>query len=391
MIRWLVMVSLGVSMLFGGWAMAESGEKTSLEALQAEIARLRQQVAELEKLKEQLAKLEKQLADMQKQQKATEAVARRFEPIRLTGYIQMRYERDTSQPTDATDFARGRAKENFRLRRVRFDLRATPFKGGLFRLQVDAAETNVALKDAYLELPLGNGTLTFGHFKVPLLEEVLESSSVRWTPERARVSTALFPGERDRGIAYTWRKQGLPEITLGLFSGTRSTETQDSLTSRKSWLVRIVQPLDKGGKLGRIWVGRMDGIGRHFPREFGGGKIFNFDRERTVAGLLLHPVRGLTLRGEWVEGKDAGTVTNPTAKVRGWYALLGYKLPDQPITLYAKHDQYDPDRDIADNTFRRNALGIQYDLNAQTRFNLTWEKQKRPNATIWTFQSQLKF
>jgi hypothetical protein len=304
--RWFVAVALSGLVAFSNFAAAQSGS-TSVEALQAEIARL----------KEQLAKMEAQLAELQKQQKATEKVTQRFEPITLRGYIQMRYERDSSQLTDVTPppnatpeqvtdtLRRGRAKENFRLRRIRLDVRGTALKGVLYRLQVDAAETNVALRDAYLELRAGDGFFTFGHFKVPLLEEVLESSAVRWTPERARVSTALFPGERDRGIAYTLRKRGLPEITLGLFSGTRSTETQDSLTSRKSWLVRIVQPLDKEGKLGRIWVGRMDGIGR---RNFGTAaapNFLNFDRERTAVGVLLTPVSGLTLRAEWVDGKDA--------------------------------------------------------------------------------------
>jgi hypothetical protein len=378
--RWFVAVALSGLVAFSNLAAAQSGS-TSVEALQAEIARL----------KEQLAKLEAQLAELQKQQKAAEKVTQRFEPITLRGYIQMRYERDSSRPTDENNLTTGRAKENFRLRRVRLDVRGTPLKGVLYRLQVDAAETDVALRDAYLELRTGDVFFTFGHFKVPLLEEVLESSSVRWTPERARVSTALFPGERDRGIAYTLRKQGLPEITLGLFSGTRSTETQDSLTSRKSWLVRIVQPLDKEGKLGRIWVGRMDGVGRVNFGTPAAPNILNFDRERTAVGLLLTPVSGLTLRAEWVDGKDAGTAANPTVKVRGWYALLGYKLPDQPITIYAKHDQYDPDRGTPFNTFRRNALGIQYDLNKMTRLNLTWEKEKSPSATRWTFQTQVRY
>ena len=376
--RWFVAVALSGLVAFSNFAFAQSGS-ASVEALQAEIARL----------KEQLAKLEAQLAELQKQQKATEKVTQRFEPISVRGYIQMRYERDNSRPTDENNLTTGRAKDNFRLRRVRLDVRGTPLKGVLYRLQVDAAETDVALRDAYLELRAGDGLFTFGHFKAPLLEEVLESSSVRLTPERARVSTALFPGERDRGITYTLRKQGLPEITLGLFSGTRTTQTQDSLTSRKSWLVRIVQPLDKEGKLGRIWVGRMDGIGR---KDFGAPLgIANFDRERTVVGLLLTPINGLTLRAEWVDGKDAGTAANPTVKVRGWYALLGYKLPNQPVTIYAKHDQYDPNRDVAGNTFRRNALGIQYDLNKMTRLNLTWEREKNPSATRWTFQTQVSY
>ena len=376
--RWFAAVALSGLVVFSNFVFAQSGS-ASVEALQTEIARL----------KEQLTKLEAKLAELQKQQKSAEKVIHRFEPITLRGYIQMRYERDSSQPTDVTDLNKGRAKDNFRLRRVRLDVRGTPLKGVLYRLQVDAAETDVALRDAYLELRSGDGFFTFGHFKVPLLEEVLESSSVRLTPERARVSTALFPGERDRGVTYTLRKKGHPEITFGLFSGTRSKETQNSLTSRKSWLVRIVQPLDKEGRLGRIWVGRMDGVGR---KDFGAPLgIANFDRERTVIGLLLTPISGLTLRAEWVDGKDAGNASNPTVKVRGWYALLGYKLPDQPITIYAKHDQYDPNRDVAGNTFRRNALGIQYDLNKMTRLNLTWEKEKNPSATRWTFQTQVSY
>lgn len=376
--RLSVVAVVGCMLAFGGAVFAQNN-LSSVEALQAEIARL----------KEQLAKLEAQLAEVQKQQKSIQQVTKKVEPLRFGGYIQMRYERDISLATDSPDLKKA-AKENFKLRRARFNLRATPFKGGLFRLQIDASKTEVLLKDAYLKLPLGDGHVVFGQFKVPLLEEVLESSSVRWTPERAEVSTALFPGERDRGVAYTWSKKGMPQVTVGLFSGTRTTTKQDSLTSRKSWLVRVVQPLDREGKLGKIWVGRMDGIGR---KDFGGGQILNFDRERTVIGLLLTPISGLTLRGEWVDGKDAGTETTPTptVKVRGWYALLGYKLPDQPITLYAKHDQYDPDRTKKGDTFSRNALGIQYDLNAATRLNLTWEKQKRPDATIWTFQTQLRY
>jgi hypothetical protein len=372
----LVAVALGGLIAFSG-VVAAQGNPVSLEALQAEIARL----------KERLAQLEAQLAEVQKQQKATENLTQRLQPLTVHGYIQMRYVRDTTQPTDANDLARGSARDTFRLRRVRLDVRGEPLRGVLYRLQLDAAETNTQIKDAYLELKAGDGTFTFGHFKVPLLEEVLESSSARLTPERARVSTELFPGERDRGIAYAWRKKGLPEITAGFFSGTRSTETQDSLTSRKSWLVRLVQPI---GNKARLWLGRMDGVGR---RNFGTNQnplLLDFDRERNIVGFLWTPTPSWTMRGEWVKGKDFGNAADPTVDVWGWYLLLGYRLPHSP-TIYAKHDQYDPNRDVRFNTFRRNALGVQYDLNKMTRLNLTWEREKNPNATRWTFQTQLRY
>lgn len=371
----LVAVVLGGLIAFSG-VVAAQGNPASLEALQAEITRL----------KERLAQLEAQLAEVQRQQKSTEAVAKRLQPLTVHGYIQMRYVRDTTQPTEAIDLARGSARETFRLRRVRLDVRGEPLKGVLYRVQLDAAETNTQLKDAYLELRAGEGTVTFGHFKVPLLEEVLESSSVRLTPERARVSTELFPGERDRGVAYTLRKKGLPEITLGLFSGTRSGETQDSLTSRKSWLVRLVQPI--GGRV-RVWVGRMDGIGR---RNFGTNaapNLLDFDRERTVVGLLWTLPPSWFVRGEWVKGRDFGTAANPTVDVKGWYGLLGYRFSGAPVTVYAKRDEFE--REGVAARFRRNALGLQYELNSATRLNLTWERQKNPTGTVVTFQTQVRY
>jgi len=295
----------------------------------------------------------------------------------------VRFEHDSSLAKDASDLNKGRARDNFRLRRARLDVRGAPMNEVLLRLQADASEAELLLRDAYLELKAGKGVFPFGHFKVPLLEEVLESSSTRWTPERARLPTALFPGERDRGLAYTYQSPSGTVFTAALLSGTRNSLTQDSLTSRKSWLVRLVQPLGDGGKWGKLWLGLMDGVGR---RDFGNPLgIANFDRDRQAVGLLLTNGAGLTFRGEWINGKDAGTAADPTVDVQGWYVLLGYKLPNHPITLYAKHDQYDPDRDLAGNTFRRSALGVQYDLNKATRLNLTWEDQQNPQATIWTF------
>lgn len=385
--RGLKPLAVAVAVSAVALAHAQQGAKGDIAALQAELARL----------KEQVARLEAQLQAAQQQRKDADRVLARLSPLSIGGWIQMRYERDSSLPRDATDLARGRARETFRLRRMRLDVRGQPLAGVLYRLQVDAANTAVQLTDAYLTLKAGEGSVTFGHFKTPLLEEALESSAVRWTPERARVSEALFPnGGRDRGIAYSLQRHNL-QVDVGLFSGTRATETQDSLTTRKSWLARVTL---FAGKTARFWLGRMDGVGR---RNFGTAQnpqVLTFDRDRTVLGVLWTPTPAWTLRAEWVDGKDASNAAaTPTARVRGWYALLGYKFPHQPITLYAKRDLYDPDRAIAGNTFTRSALGVQYDLNKATRLNLTWERfadptaraPQRPAGTLWTFQTQVRF
>ncbi len=362
-------------------AWASGKDPVTVESLQREMARLE---SELQKMKEQLAQI-------LKEQKSSQKVIQRLEPITIRGYIQMRYEKNTALPTDASNVTTDRAKETFRLRRSRLDVRVTPVKGVLYRIHVDGSGRHIALMDSYLQMQVGDGTVTFGHFKVPLLEEVIESSADRWTPERALVSDRLFFGLRDRGIAYSSVLDGGKEVTVGLFSGTLSRDTQDSLTTRKSWMLRLAVPIGRNGRWGKAWIGMMDGIGR---RNFGtdaAPNILNFQRERQVIGLNLRSREGLVFRSEWVRGRDFGTAARPTARVHGWYALVGYQVPDQPVILYAKRDLFDPDRATPRNTFSRWALGVQYDVNRMSRMNLTWENQKNPSATVWTFQTQLRY
>ncbi|MCS7186600.1 MAG: YscO family type III secretion system apparatus protein [Armatimonadetes bacterium] len=363
----------------------------SVDQLQAEIASLRQIVAEksaeLEKLQQQLKRLEEALQSVQKKQQEVAKTTNKFSGLTVGGYIQVRYRRDTSLPVDATKTADGSARENFWISRARLDIRWTPHPGVLARWHVDAAQTRLRTYDAYLELKNGDGIFTMGQFKVPLMEEVLESASVLLTPERSRAAETLFPGNRDRGIALTWRKEGMPTVTLALLSGTRARDTGDSLTTRKSWLVRVVQPL---GKFGQVWVGMVDGKGRADTNNDGALET-TYDRERKLVGLLLTPVDRLSLRAEWLIGKGSDRYYSPTTRIRGGYIQVSYRLPNLPLTIYAKRDEFDPDRDQPDDTFTRNALGVQWDLNPATRLNLTWEKQHRPNATVWTFQTQVRY
>jgi len=368
-----------------------ASQPVDVEKLQSEIEALKRLVAEksaeLEKLQQQLKQLEATLQSLQKKQQEADKTVRKFSGLTVGGYIQMRYRRDASLPVDATKAADGSARENFWISRARLDIRWTPHPKVLARWHVDAAQTRLRTYDAYLELKAGESTITMGQFKVPLMEEVLESASVLLTPERSRAAETLFPSNRDRGVALTWSKKGMPTITFAILSGTRARETGDSLTTRKSWLVRIVQPV---GKIGTVWFGMMDGKGRADVNN-DGTLDTTYDRERKLVGLLLTPIDRLTLRAEWLTGKGPDRFYSPTARVHGGYVQVSYRLPKLPLTLYAKRDKFDPDRDKPDDTFTRNALGVQWDLNPATRMNLTWEKQHRPDATVWTLQTQVRY
>jgi hypothetical protein len=303
-----------------------ASQSVDVEKLQSEIEALKQLVAEksaeLEKLQQQLKQLEAALQSLQKKQQEADKTVRKFSGLTVGGYIQMRYRRDTSLPVDATKVADGSARENFWISRARLDIRWTPHPKVFARWHVDAAQTRLRTYDAYLELKAGESTITMGQFKVPLMEEVLESASVLLTPERSRAAETLFPGNRDRGVALTWSKKGMPTITFAILSGTRARETGDSLTTRKSWLVRIVQPV---GKIGTVWFGMMDGKGRADVNN-DGTLDTTYDRERKLVGLLLTPINRLTLRAEWLTGKGSDRFYSPTARVHGAMSksVIGY-------------------------------------------------------------------
>ena len=221
--RLMVSVWMVVAVMATGFA-----QTVDVEKLQSEIAALKQLVAEksaeLERLNQQLKQLEEALQSVQKKQQSAGKTLQRFSGLSIGGYIQMRYRRDKSLPVDATKVADGSARENFWISRARVDIRWTPHPSVLARWHVDAAQTRLRTYDAYLELKSGEGTFTMGQFKVPLMEEVLESASVLLTPERSRAAETLFPGNRDMVIALTWRKEGMPTLTFAVLSGTRARD-----------------------------------------------------------------------------------------------------------------------------------------------------------------------
>jgi hypothetical protein len=96
-----------------------------------------------------------------------------------------------------------------------------------FVIQIDATEKGVTLKDAYLSLRdpwLQMFTLTGGVFNRPFGHEIAYSSSLRESPERARINQSLFPGERDLGgmLSIQPRKESrwnFIRLDLGLIAG----------------------------------------------------------------------------------------------------------------------------------------------------------------------------
>lgn len=127
--------------------------------------------------------------------------------LKISGYVQAQWQ--LADSNGISSFSGGNFPKNadnrFSVRRGRVKFAYT---GTLtqFVLQIDATERGVALKDAYVNFKdpwLQMFTIQGGMFNRPFGFEIAYSSSMRETPERARITQTLFPGERDLGAMLT--------------------------------------------------------------------------------------------------------------------------------------------------------------------------------------------
>jgi hypothetical protein len=124
--------------------------------------------------------------------------------LKISGYVQAQWQLADTIGQNSV-FSGGAFPKNsdnrFSLRRGRIKL---TYEGKLSQavLQIDATEKGVSLKDAYVNFKdpwLQMFTIQGGVFNRPFGFEIAYSSSMRETPERARVTQTLFPQERDLG------------------------------------------------------------------------------------------------------------------------------------------------------------------------------------------------
>jgi phosphate-selective porin len=166
--------------------------------------------------------------------------------LKISGYIQAQWQLADSagqlSPFSGGAFPKN-ADNRFMVRRGRVKF---AYEGKLtqFVLQIDATEKGVTLKDAYVNFKdpwLQMFTIQGGVFNRPFGYEIAYSSSLRETPERARVTQTLFPQERDLGAMLTLqpRKESrfnFIRLNAALINGNAiSTETD----SRKDFIGQL--------------------------------------------------------------------------------------------------------------------------------------------------------
>jgi len=327
-------------------------------------------------------------------------VLKRFENLRITGYIQPQFQLVQSKGAgsyNGGDFA-PQSTNRFMLRRARvkidyFLATTDNYPKALFTFQVDATERAVGLRDMFVkiyEAKKHNFSMTAGMFARPFGYEVNLSSTFREAPERGRMSQILMPSERDLGAMITYEplrrdaKNKLIKIDAGMFNGQGLSGRAD-FDSYKDFISRItIKPVKTGQWHISGGVSILNGGWRNGTKYVyeisslpNGEKYFAVDSTPSnldgkaprryygadAQAVLTHGWGETELRAEYWAGQQPGTSTTtvnpgdtpslngsplPTYKRNfdGAFLLFLQNIINKENQLIVKYDWYDPNTDV---------------------------------------------
>lgn len=381
----------------------------------------------------------------------TKTVVDALKKIKISGYIQTQFQ---SAETDAAasyaggNFSSG-MHNRFMVRRGRikfnYDNDLTQYV-----VQLDATEKGLGLKDAYISVKepwLRTFGLTAGIFDRPFGFEISYSSSSRETPERSRLFQTLFPGERDLGFKLEILPQDGPFSFLnfkgGVFAGNGinpETDNNKDIIGRLGFQLPVYDAniaIDGGvsGYFGNVTLPVGKTLYTVSSPVSAAADLTNRDIERKYIGLDLQLyydlplLGGLSLRGEYISGKQPGTNTAsgsytaaPTGDIylrnfSGYYINYVQNLGDD-FQFVLKYDVYDPNTDVSGNEIGNNSaakltagdikfstlgLGLIYHWDANVKLTFYYDSVKNETSSklagygedlkdnVFTFRIQYKF
>jgi phosphate-selective porin len=293
--------------------------------------------------------------------------------IKITGYIQARYEYN-----DSSKYGVNLNANNFYIRRGRIKFTVQPGTSSKYVIYFDASKNTVSLKEAYVELyktvQQSNFTLTFGQFNWPFGYEIEYSSSKRDFPERSLAENNLFKGERDRGANLTLALPKYMQLNLGIFQGygiDNSTFLWADPTKPKDVIARAktkLGMLDFGvsGYWGKNYTpGSAAASGTTTWYDADGDSVVDPNEIKTTAPKAAVPAReddkirygadaqlyldflpigGTGIRAEYYQAKDYNSTAKKVANEQGWYLWLSQSITNK-FGAAARYDYWDPNTD----------------------------------------------
>jgi len=389
------------------------------------------QTQKLDSLKDVIDRHEGKLNALDDRVLVNESDLFKLNKIKVSGYIQAQWEHYGKDLEKTNGY-----NNTFYIRRARIKFTYEPADGVKFVLQPDFSTGNLALKDAYtvVNLPkLKNVTLWMGQMNRPNYD-VEYSSSSRELLERARVTTTIYPGEREIGAKLEYNGIKVPllaqvMIMNGNFTGTQAKDAD----SRKDVMARFVYSVKLqdagvgidfganhyfGNNLAKTnqYVKNSDGtvdslnnVWRYLDKHWTGGEI------RIYADVL----GGMSIKAEYVAGINsiastvASTATTAAKKAApnlynnftGYYITLVKNIgaKNQAVVRY---DYYDPNTKLSGDAaggslyYKTWSLAWQYYLNDNIRITAQYTMPKNEiNASnptdykdnLFTIRVQAKF
>ncbi|MFL5763336.1 MAG: hypothetical protein ACJ77K_05285 [Bacteroidia bacterium] len=350
----------------------------------------------------------------------------RSKRLKISGYMQpqWQYIDSAGAPSAAGgDFIGGTNPyySRFTMRRGRIKF-TYEYENAQFVIVPDISEKGVFMRETFVKVTdpwMKILSVTAGLWQDQFGFELTQSSSVRETPERARVFQNLFPAERDLGVFLTAvapKKSALQGLKADLAVMNGSAGIAPEFDNHKDFTGRI--------SYSKTSKNEKKSIGFGFSGYYGGYKIgsvrdytltpqtngelgfsyapdtANYNRvaKRQYIGYDLQisvtsKIGTTVLRGEYIEGQQPGTDKSskslgalPASSIyhrsfNGGYLYLIQDIGKSKFQLVAKYDWYDPNTwisgkqigshgtntKIGDIRFDTYGFGVNYKVNSNVK------------------------
>lgn len=316
-----------------------------------------------------------------------------FKKFKVTGYIQADYSVNDIWNAEGTQHgvingAGNFVSNGFSLRRARAKFIYKATEGIKFVLQPDFSFDKVAMSDAYVVLNdrwTNTFALTAGQFDRPNYE-VEYSSGAMEQLERTRMSTTIYPAQKEQGARLTANfetKYKLPlKLTFAVLNGnfglgTTTNQIRD-IDNKKDIMARAVYSLKFPSKGLNVDFGANGYFGKTMilagQPTFTISDVNNQDKLVNIGDALekqwfgaemqVHykSLGGMALKSEYISGTNSGT-TNPLQagfgrdaerNFSGWYTQLIKNLGKKHQAAL-RYDVFDPNTRLSGNQVNNGA------------------------------------
>ncbi len=393
------------------------------------------------------------LKQLEQQVQSHESDIKLLQQLKISGYVQTQFqygEKYASLKVGGANTNTNESFSRFGIRRGRVKLAYEKgIAGGVF--QLDITEKGIGLKDAFITVKdpwAGSSFIKAGVFDRPFGYEVAYSSSKRESPERATVTTTLFPEERDLGAMITlqaaktspWNIVKLEAAIIGGNGIKPDMDNRKDFIGHLSFKKNLREITNISGGLSYYGGGVYQGSssvytmnGKSFVvnkdtanyRAYAKREYFGIDAQFATMSVL-----GMTsIYGEYVWGTQPGNKsdskspnystlpTNDTyiRNFSGYYITFVQDLGNIPLSLIVKYDYYDPNSKVSKNDIGLNGTGkgdiaystlgtgLMWRINGSLRLTAYYDKTTNEKSTnlsgydsnlsddVFTFRLQYKF